>query len=71
VRGGDPGFGVVEDRAVAVEGFDVLNDWCGAPSDDGAGASGAAGFVAEVPAENRGREFVPVDDEFDLIIHAV
>lgn len=52
---------------VGVEGFDGCGDGAGPGGDDGGGAAGAARFVAELPAENRGRGFVSVDDESDVV----
>ena len=68
VAGGQPPFVAERDHVVRVEGFDVCGDGAGPGGDDGGGAAGAARLVAELPAEDRGRGFVPVDDEGDVVL---
>lgn len=64
--GGEPTFVAKRDHVVRVEGFDVGRGVRGPFGDDGGAAARAARLVAEFPAEDGRRGFVPVDDEFNV-----
>lgn len=64
--GREPAFVAERDHVVRVQGFDVGRGVRSPFGDDGGGAARADGLVAEFPAEDGGRGFVAVDDEFDV-----
>lgn len=53
---------------IPVERLNVGGDFGGPFSDDGRVAARAAGLVAELPGKDSGGRFVPVDDEFDVVL---
>ena len=63
-----PAFVAEGHHVVCVEGLDIGGDGRCPGGDHRGGTAGAAGFVAELPAEYVGGTFVPGDDEFDVVL---
>ena len=53
---------------LSVERLDVAGDVGGPFGDDGRVAARAAGLIAEFPTKDYRRGFVPVDNEFDVVL---